>query len=691
MIRFFIAAVSVACIAPAGVAGWMDSVVEAGVGRAAQLRALHEGMLPAAPRTQLAGAGHYVIQLVAFPTEATRLALVSAGARLDEYVPDNAYLAWLSADAVQAVSSVAGVRSVYPFGSELRISPGLAADLSAPLVINPILRGDRITVGIETFGGSDILANQIALAGGLVRANNGGAIVVEVPASMVPHIVTFEGVKWVDRVEMPTVDNNVARVIVGADAAGTRYSPTYLFGSGQVVGVIDTGLDTGNLATLHSDLIGRVIGAGAWGSSTWSDRDGHGTHVAGSAVGNGTRSGSNVGTHSYSGSFAGIAPEAQLSFQSVADDAGSLVGLYNFTYIMDAVYEDGGRVASNSWGANTRGLYDYWCKLADVYAYQHPEFLMLFAAGNAGIDLNGDGYIDLGSIASPATAKNVLAVGASENNETGRVVSQKMSIPWSYFGYASSPLASDGIANNPSGIAAFSSRGPTQDGRIKPELVAPGTSIISTRSSIPGTAYHKLVNAYYAIDSGTSMATPLTAGGAAIVRQYLQTRLGIATPSAALVKAVLMAGTRDVTPGQYGTSTKYEVPAAPNNVEGVGRLDVAASTGPAMNVVTPATSILSAKTQEYTIVVPGSKPEMRAVICWTDPTGASTSLVKLVNDLDLELIAPNGQKYTARSRRDNWETIYVKNPMAGTWKLRVIGTYVPQGPQEYALALFWRW
>src|SRR5947207_293954 len=96
------------------------------------------------------------------------------------------------------------------------------------------------------------------------------------------------------------------------------------------------------------------------------------------------------------------------------------------------------------------------------------------------------------------------------------------------------PIRSDKLANNPNQIVAFSSRGPTLDGRIKPDVVAPGTYVLSTRSrriASNNFGYGRYQNStLYMFDSGTSMSTPLTAGAVGLIRQLIR-KLGIANPS----------------------------------------------------------------------------------------------------------------------------------------------------------------
>ncbi|HML25369.1 MAG TPA: S8 family serine peptidase, partial [Methanomethylovorans sp.] len=89
------------------------------------------------------------------------------------------------------------------------------------------------------------------------------------------------------------------------------------------------------------------------------------------------------------------------------------------------------------------------------------------------------------------------------------------------------------------------------DGRIKPDIVAPGTFIISTRSSVSDTEGWGAVNEDYIYMGGTSMATPIAAGGLALIRQNYVDNLNV-TPSAALLKATVINGASDMQPGQYG-------------------------------------------------------------------------------------------------------------------------------------------
>ena len=155
----------------------------------------------------------------------------------------------------------------------------------------------------------------------------------------------------------------------------------------------------------------------------------------------------------------------------------------------------------------------------DHSARNYSGMLILFSAGNDALDSNNNGEIDLDSMGSPATSKNVLTVGASENNRS-TINSQWGS--WWPADFPADPVKTDKMANNSEGMAAFSSRGPVDDGRLKPDISAPGTFILSAKSrSTTQTGWLAHSNSDYTYMGGTSMATPITAGASALLYQHL--------------------------------------------------------------------------------------------------------------------------------------------------------------------------
>ena len=693
----------------------------------------------------------YLIQFTGPVRNEWKAAVEKAGVGLYGYIPDYAFVARMDPATAESVRPLSFVRWVGLYHPAYRLSP----DLSGTAISD----SGSISVTVQTLPDADLdaLAGQVEGWGGEVQGQAANAIAGYLRASLstdrLTGLAALDGVLWVEPYFEPYLLNDVGGgQIMRADEIRSGLG---LRGSGQIVAVADSGLDTGDLNTLHPDVQGRVIQTDCLGrpySCDWSDYDGHGTHVAGSVLGDGSVSG---------GTYAGTAPQAQLVFQSVGDVLGGLTGIpEDDGDLMRTAYDDGARIHTNSWGAptggeeNPYGGYDTASHQVDLAMWEHKDLLVLFAAGNEATDADSNGVADPDSVGSPGTAKNVLTVGASENDRDsitstwGEGPSQQGD-PWA------EPIASDKEADNPDGMAAFSSRGPTDDGRVKPDIVAPGTFIASMRTRQPvfdddmegdtsgylqaslqgGTVawqlltddphssshywkqtvngtynagattalfaptinvmpaglfdidfWHKYtlggndqlrivllapdinnpsqvkhltyilnvsgaqgtyalfrlvesadrliqqglnptvlrigfeifspdatynnstwwlddvrvrahaseamsqwglaqpgdaVDEAYVMMGGTSMATPLTAGAAALVREWLTTIRHIADPSAALMKAVLINGAADMRPGQYGSDSSQEIPALrPNNVTGWGRVDLVESLDP---------------------------------------------------------------------------------------------------------------
>ncbi|MFL7792053.1 MAG: S8 family serine peptidase, partial [Anaerolineae bacterium] len=134
--------------------------------------------------------------------------------------------------------------------------------------------------------------------------------------------------------------------------------------------------------------------------------------------------------------------------------------------------------------------------------------------------------------------------------------------------FPADPVRSDAISDEPWGLAAFSSRGPAPDGRVRPDLVAPGTNILSARSHHSAASYAYPYGDDYAFASGSSQATPIASGAAALARQWY-TSQGIITPSAALLRATLIHGATGLSPGQYGPALTGTLIIS-DDVEGTG-------------------------------------------------------------------------------------------------------------------------
>jgi len=229
-------------------------------------------------------------------------------------------------------------------------------------------------------------------------------------------------------------------------------------------------------------------------------------------------------------------------------------------------------------------------------------------------------------------------------------------------------------------MAAFSGRGPCDDGRIKPDVIAPATMICAPRSSV----MRRPLKGPYHYKNGTSMAAPLVAGAAALVREWLQRDRGLENPDAATIKAALIAGARSLAPGQYGDGQWREIPeCTPNPVEGWGMVDVARSVGMdgSNMVVYDANVIAESETSVFSIDAKEGD-SISIVLAYADAPAAMTASSQLVNDLDLCVVSPSGRRIFPNSldapdRLNNVEGVKIAYAEGGTYRIEVSARMIP--------------
>ncbi len=603
--------------------------------------------------------GYYIVQFDGPIQNAWKAAIAGMGGDLFDYLPDYAFIMRLSADKEQAVRSHPHVRWLGIYQPVYRISQS-ALDKASTLEAFT-MEGEIpwTNLMVAVFPGEDlnIINSAIGALGGKIletaASKRKTVIKVNVRTDKISQIPAISGVKWVEPEPVWELHNNRSTDVMNVRTAWDSFG---LFGVGQTVAVCDTGIDQGTTVpgSLHDDFedglggsrilhIFDRVGDGANDVNT-----GHGTHVAGSVLGNGIMSGSNLSLDNYpSTCFAGTAPKANLIFQAVEDNTlGSLSGLpANLNLLFSEADTAGADLHTNSWGSNAVGYYTSTSEDVDEYMWNNPDFLILFAAGNSGRDLDADGVVDYYNIGAPGSAKNCLTVGASEGDRpTGAGLDALWSFWWP-LSFSAEPIFSDHVSEDPGGMAAFSSRGPVLDGRYKPDLVAPGSNILSVRSSQASGSGWGVYDSHYMWMGGTSMSTPLTAGASALKRQYLIEEKGFTSPSASLIKAALLNSATDMSPGQYGTGAAQEIPeGVPNNVQGWGLLNLADGifpTAPFDILYFDETDGLSTgEYDEYEISVTDPGEPLKINLVWTDYPGSPVAQGGLVNDLDLQVTDP---------------------------------------------------
>lgn len=656
----------------------------------------------------------FIVQFAGPVREEWKEAVVAAGGVLRGYLPNNAFVVELTEAARARVEGLDPVQWVGEYKPDYKIQPFLSyladrlaaeepppADTAGDVPVSAL-----VDVAIQTFAPEDAesVASEVLKAGGTVRARvpgrRWGLVRATIPASALARLALLGSVQWIEEFVAPRLNNDFA--VRGDHLNVTNVWVTYgLTGYKQVIGHADSGLDTGNTNYLHPDFAGRLKAVFALGRpGDWSDTHGHGTHTAGSILGDGSAS---------TGRFSGIAHAAQLVHQSVMDAGGGLGGLpADLNDLFLQTYTNGARIHSDSWGSDVYGQYTEDSRYVDEFMWDHKDMLIVFSAGNEGTDGNSDGVVDRDSIGSPATAKNLLSVGAAESDRlpgSGGYSAYTWGAAWPS-DFPADPIRIDYISKSMDGLhqgmAGFSSRGPTDDGRVKPDIVGPGTDVISCRSRAPGagTGWGAHPNTNYAFSGGTSMSTPLLAGCSALVRQYFMERRGMTNPSAALLKAALLAGGRSLSPGQYGTNATLEVPGAPrpNYVEGWGQanlVDALFPAAPRMIVACDTNRLGTGQTNTYRISL-GSTNRATIMLTYSDFPGTAGAGKKLVNDLDLRIAGPGGSDYfpngrTSPDRTNNVEGIDIVAPVAGVYTVCVSGFNVPEGPQPYALLVNGPW
>lgn len=699
-----------------GVRGWFGGILllsfaTAGVAQAGEyLRFQNQIVKPkkeAMTRTALSQlSDDYVIQFKNSITEQNKADLRKAGVTIFRYLPDDALVVRATAAQLDQVSQSSEVNGVLAYKGGMKISTSLP-----PMSV--FSRISSTEVLISTFSENDKLrvldylkSNDPQL---FIIDSSGKTIAARVNNSVIGGLAQVTGVEFVQelaKMEPMSIllddPNDPDMSIMKGDytdltgyETGTKimnldsvWAQGYT-GVGQVVGIADTGLDTGVESTLSSDFApafqkGFAFGVGAKGD--WGDPMGHGTHVAGSVLGRGTTSNGLL-----RGSAYGAKVVAEGMWSPIISNLSVPPKLVN---LFQAAYDEGARVHTNSWGSGNSasfGTYEGMAQQVDQFMWDHPDMLIIFAAGNSGVDKDKDGRIDPISVGPPGTAKNILTVGASENLVSqGGIQKPIKDLRDAANVWGAEPIFSSKVSDNADGMAMFSSRGPTKDRRLKPEIAAPGTNILSNRSHNPkAEPLWGEYNKDYVWSGGTSMATPLTAGAAAIARQMLIEKFKVAKPSAALVKAFLMHTAFDMYPGQYGENVKGQelLTRRPNNDEGYGRVDMDKMSKVAQNTYFVDSSVEQGKEIRFAVKVNNGK--LLANLVYTDSPGTPSAAAALVNDLDLSLVSATGQELAAPNDRiNNAEIVELAQLPAGDYEIVVKGFKVPMGlngQQPFAL------
>ena len=586
--------------------------------------------------------GLIVIQFESAPSADQRQQLTELGIDLLTYVPDDAFIADAHEVPPAQLHTLAFIRWIGPFKPEHKIHGRLnmqvaakgnaATEVSVSVLFAPRAKENAAAAARQHF--TRISGESSLRQGNIVRG--------VISAANLRSLAESPAVLWIEPAPRMQLQDEIATKIVAGDDgfAGTLAAVHQLgyTGAGVTVSVADSGLDSGDTNAMHPDIAGRVTGLFYYGGlEDAADEHSHGTHCAGIIAGNGATG--EVDDNGFLFGL-GVAPGANLIGQRLFDALGG----YTYT---NASFEQltrdaklaGADIGSNSWGDDTQGRYDLSAMefdglvrdaVSDTFAAGDQPYILEFSAGNAGPGER--------TIGSPAVAKNVIATGACQNNRPDLLV----------------------YGDGPDAMADFSSRGPCEDGRIKPDITAPGTWIASLRSvyADDNNAWGE-ISPNYMYQGGTSQAGPHASGAAAVFVQYWRSTHTNATPSPALVKAALInsatdmdeAGISSTVIDENGDPIEVGFPQdanpVPNNDEGWGRVDLANLIGTTRNHQFVDQSVLLTNQQQFEqrVLVANASEPLRITLTYTDVPGTPLTVPALVNDLDLEVLAPDGHVY----------------------------------------------
>lgn len=576
--------------------------------------------------------GYYVVQFGGIPTDEWLNSVRDAGVEILQYVPDQAFFVYGDGAAISRVASHSRVRWVGRYASEQRLPKLLRDQLDAEkgkaALRSNISRLDVSAAGtaifdVAVFARADLkdAASRIAsISGGTVRnlvrlPNNFFNIVrVEVPLDKVSELANIPDVVRIDAWSRPRKEDERAAQIVAGNYTSTTelarpgYDPFMLFGvegSNVTVSVVDDGVGIPGDGGFYITSLNAVKGPlrGTDGSAS-----GHGHLNASIIAGDSPFSALDPLGYNYG---RGIAPKANIIDIPLLRAGYPLsdANAYNDTVSTAGPNGVFGSISNNSWGADTNGnVYDAFTAQFDgfvrdaSFAPSVNPLTIIFSAGN---EAERVGPL---SLTRPKAAKNIITVGASEN------------------------LRSDlygAKADNIDDLASYSSRGNTADGRIKPDIIAPGSAITGGRSG-SDVLFGNIDGASARWSVGTSHAAPQVAGAAALFTQYFKIINSGNNPSPAMVKAAILLSGQEMNGANANTST------VPNGNEGWGRINMKYVIDRAALVKQVDQSVqLFNVGDTYTLngsVNDPSRP-VRVALVWTDPPAVGDPA--LVNNLDL--------------------------------------------------------
>jgi hypothetical protein len=605
-----------------------------------------------APNTEAAsGKGYYIVQFTGIVKDEWLDSLRGIGIEVLQYVPHQAFFVYADGEAIGKLNNHSRVRWIGRLAPEHKLSPELNSFVRQ-------VESETAMFDVAVFARADLAEARGRIARSMrgrvlteMRLPNNFFNIVRIEASPaeIAEIAKIPDVVRVDQFEKPQIeDERSAQIVAGNYTNPTTlspagYNPLAQFGvdgTGVTVAVSDDGISIpgngGFYLTANNTIDGPLRG------TTMGASGGHG-HINASIIAGNTPfdildpTGYNYGI--------GIAPKANIINIPFLKTGNDTTDLQSVDDTLNTLGPNGvkGTISNNSWGNGLNnnsydsyaGMYDGFIQDASIASSIDP-ITMVFSAGNSGPGAN--------SLTRPKASKNSIVVGNSENVR---------------------PELGGTGADNMDDLRGSSSRGPTADGRIKPDVTAPGTVITGSRAG-NCSSVTSCFDTNHAYSSGTSHAAPQVAGAAALFTQFWKNGNGGAYPSPALIKAAIINTAQEMN----GLTTNTA--AIPNGNEGWGRIYLKNmfNTGVPIKYVNETVAFSNAgESVVYTGTVANSSKPFRISLVWTDPPG--TGNPALVNNLDLTVtvggstyrgnVFSGGSSTTggANSTVDNVENVYL--------------------------------
>ena len=650
--------------------------------------------------------GRYIVQFIGPVKDEWKTAVRNLNVDVGDYLPYNSFIVKMNTQTIDKVSDLRFVQWVGVFQPAYRVRPSLW-EATGP-----------IGVEIVTFDGKGVNSVLARLRENQVfrdyAGDDFGVVKAWIDRSDLVMLANLNAVSYIEPYYVEEAYNEFMQWTIQTNITDDRKLwDLGIDGTGQIIAIADTGLDYDhpafrenatdvvknngdiyNVTDLSRRKLVRYLTMAQYvGLDPWADKYaysdsgtgfppvlGHGTMMAGTAAANDNYN--NISSND------GGALNAKLIMQDIAnvcDREGQDDNCFSFIpddydLLFGPIYNEGARIHSNSWGTPEE-VYDLESRMVDKFVFEHPDFFITWSAGNGG-PLSGEPHTS----GSPSNAKDVVSVGWVGNPSPFQPLDQNY-------------------------VEGRGSTGPTPDGRMKPELVQLGDGMSTMSDGDPWSDTGRPDG----LMTGTSYGSPATAAMGAMIRQYYAEGFyptgtvhpaGAFVPSAALVKALLMASGERATQGFRDSRNEQKWP---NNSQGWGRplLDnVLYFPGDVKKTISidHTEGLVTGDVVTYDFTVNSNAVPLRVMLVWSDYPGTVGAATVLVNDLNLEVTDPSALVYkgnffsppfaTSESRPGGLfdainptEGVHLWYPEAGTYSVRISGANIPEGPQPFALVI----